>query len=62
MIDLNKKYIIVYNSENKIIVKETENTGHVYPAVGLFYFETDNKQEFDNFIIENNLIETDGID
>lgn len=59
MIDLNKKYILVYDSENKIIVKETENTGHVYPAVDLLYFETDNKDEFDNFIIENNLIEND---
>ena len=61
MIDLNKKYIVVYDSENKIIVNEIENTGYVYPAVGLFYFETDNKDEFDNFIIENNLIENDGI-
>ena len=52
MIDLNKKYILVYDSENKIIVKETENTGHVYPAVDLLYFETDNKDEFDNLLLK----------
>ena len=55
MTNLTKKYIVVYNSEKEIIVKEIENTGHVYPGFNALFFETDNLQEFENFINQNNL-------
>ena len=55
MIELNKKYIVVYNNET-IITEERNNTGYVYPAFDCQYFETDSEIEFDDFIANNNLI------
>ena len=55
MIELNKRYIVVYKDET-IIVEERDNKGCVYPAFDCQYFETDNEIEFDDFIANNNLI------
>lgn len=55
MNDLIKKYIVVYNINNEIILKELENTGHVFPGAGTLFFETNDLQEFEQFIIDNNL-------
>ena len=57
MIELNKKYIVVYK-DNTIIAQEKDNTGHVYPAIDTQYFETDNENEFNQFIADNNLIDS----
>ena len=61
MTNLTKKYIVVYNSEKEIILKEIENTGHVYPGFNCLFFETDNLQEFENYINQNNLIDVRNI-
>lgn len=55
MNDLIKKYIVVYNENNEIILKETENNGHVFPGFGTLFFETNDLQEFENFINQNKL-------
>lgn len=57
MNDLIKKYIVVYNENNEIILKEIENNGRVFPGAGTLFFETNDLQEFEQFIIDNNLIE-----
>ena len=54
MIELNKKYIVVYKDKT-IIAEERNNTGSVYPAFDCQYFETDNEIEFDEYIKSNNL-------
>lgn len=56
MKNLTKKYVVVYSLDNIIILKEYDNTGHVYPGLGTLYFETDDLQEFETFINDNGII------
>ena len=54
MKELTKKHLIIH-IEERIVMQKTDNTGPVFPGANTSYFETDDKAEFDKYVIENKL-------
>jgi len=57
MIELTKPFIVVYHSSKEIEIKLTNNIS-TFPGIGLNYAEFDTQEELEQFILDNELVES----